>query len=57
MTVAGVRLRRVELPEVGLNVAEAGLETGPPTILLHGFPEFWFAGAIRSGLSPRRVCG
>jgi len=23
-------------------VAEAGPESGPPTILLHGFPEFWF---------------
>jgi epoxide hydrolase 4 len=39
---AGVRFRRVALPEVSLHVAEAGLETGPPTILLHGFPEFWY---------------
>lgn len=42
MDVAGVRFRRVVLPEIGLHVAEAGPETGPPTILLHGFPEFWF---------------
>jgi pimeloyl-ACP methyl ester carboxylesterase len=27
---------------VTLNVAEAGPETGPLIILLHGFPEFWF---------------
>lgn len=40
--VAGVAFRRVGLPEVSLHVAEAGPETGPPTILLHGFPEFWY---------------
>ena len=40
--VAGVAFRRVGLPEVSLHVAEAGPEAGPPTILLHGFPEFWY---------------
>src|SRR5215207_6430480 len=30
------------LSEVTLHVAEAGPEHGPPTILLHGFPEFWW---------------
>ena len=33
---------RVGLHGVSLNVAEAGPRDGPPTILLHGFPEFWF---------------
>jgi pimeloyl-ACP methyl ester carboxylesterase len=42
MDVAGVNFRQVALPELRLHVAEAGPETGPPTILLHGFPEFWF---------------
>ncbi|KZC03545.1 Soluble epoxide hydrolase [Methylobacterium radiotolerans] len=42
MTVAGVKFRRIALPEVALHVAEAGPETGPPTILLHGFPESWY---------------
>ncbi|MGH1572620.1 alpha/beta fold hydrolase [Methylobacterium sp. P31] len=42
MNVAGVSFRRVTLPEVSLNVAEAGPASGPPTLLLHGFPEFWY---------------
>lgn len=42
MNVAGVSFRRVALPEVTLNVAEAGPDSGPPTLLLHGFPEFWY---------------
>ena len=42
MDVAGVAFRRVALPEVSLHVAEAGPGTGPPTLLLHGFPEFWY---------------
>ncbi|MBP1179044.1 alpha/beta fold hydrolase [Methylobacterium sp. PvR107] len=42
MDVAGVNFHHVALPEVRLHVAEAGPESGPPTILLHGFPEFWF---------------
>jgi len=40
--VAGVAMRRVVLPEVTLHVAEAGPHAGPPTILLHGFPESWY---------------
>lgn len=40
--VAGVAFRRVGLPGLSLHVAEAGPEAGPPTILLHGFPEFWY---------------
>lgn len=42
MNVAGVSFRRVALPEVTLNVAEAGPDSGAPTLLLHGFPEFWY---------------
>lgn len=42
MDVAGVTFRRIKLPELGLHVAEAGPEAGAPTILLHGFPEFWY---------------
>ena len=37
-----IRFSRVRLPDVSLHVAEAGPSDGLPTILLHGFPEFWF---------------
>lgn len=37
-----VTLRDVGLPDVTLRVASAGPEDGRLTILLHGFPEFWF---------------
>jgi pimeloyl-ACP methyl ester carboxylesterase len=42
MEVADVSFRRIALPQVTLHVAEAGPDDGPPVILLHGFPEFWF---------------
>ena len=42
MTEAEITFRRVALPELSLHVAEAGPADGVPTILLHGFPEFWF---------------
>lgn len=42
MDVADVTFRRVQLPNLSLRVAEAGPDTGAPTILLHGFPEFWY---------------
>ncbi|AWN40719.1 alpha/beta fold hydrolase [Methylobacterium durans] len=35
-------LSLVRLPNVSLNVASAGPKEGPLTVLLHGFPEFWF---------------
>lgn len=38
----GVRTRFVDLPDVRLHVAEAGPQQGPPVLLLHGFPEFWW---------------
>jgi epoxide hydrolase 4 len=49
MDVAGVRFRQVTLPDVRLHVAEAGPETGPPTLLLHGFPEFWYGWRHQMG--------
>jgi len=33
---------RVQTNGISLNVAQAGPESGPLVILLHGFPEFWF---------------
>jgi pimeloyl-ACP methyl ester carboxylesterase len=38
-SVPGVRLRRVTVNGIGLNVATAG--TGPAVLLLHGFPHTW----------------
>jgi pimeloyl-ACP methyl ester carboxylesterase len=35
--------RRVDLGDVTLHVVLAGPENGQPVILLHGFPEFWYA--------------
>jgi len=35
--------RRVDLGNVTLHVVLAGPADGPPVILLHGFPEFWYA--------------
>jgi len=37
-----VRERRIELPGITLNLVEAGPIDGPPVLLLHGFPEFWW---------------
>lgn len=33
----------VDVGEVELNVVFAGPKAGPPVILLHGYPEFWYA--------------
>jgi pimeloyl-ACP methyl ester carboxylesterase len=35
--------RRVRVNTIELHVVEAGPEDGRPVILLHGFPEFWWA--------------
>ena len=34
---------RVDVGEVTLFVVQAGPRDGPPVLLLHGFPEFWYA--------------
>ena len=34
---------RVDVGEVELFVVQAGPSDGPPVVLLHGFPEFWYA--------------
>jgi pimeloyl-ACP methyl ester carboxylesterase len=41
--------RRVDVGEVELFSVRAGPPGGPPVVLLHGFPEFWYAwkGVIR----------
>lgn len=39
---AAVRSHRVRVGAVTLHVVEAGPADGPPLLLLHGFPEFWW---------------
>lgn len=40
----GIELRSVRVPSNGiaLHVVEAGPASGPPVVLLHGYPEFWW---------------
>jgi pimeloyl-ACP methyl ester carboxylesterase len=38
----GLRERRIRAAGVDLHVVEAGPPDGPPVVLLHGFPEFWW---------------
>src|SRR4051794_41843727 len=40
-TVPGVRHEMVETPRLRMHVAMAG-ESGPPLVLLHGWPQHWF---------------
>jgi pimeloyl-ACP methyl ester carboxylesterase len=42
MLPPGARERFVETNGVTLHVVEAGPRDGPPVVLLHGFPEFWY---------------
>lgn len=37
-----LRQRHVTVGDIRLHVTEAGPEGGPPVVLLHGFPEFWY---------------
>jgi pimeloyl-ACP methyl ester carboxylesterase len=39
--VPGVQHRQVETGHLGIHIAEAG--TGPPLLLLHGWPQHWYA--------------
>ncbi|HEX8388684.1 MAG TPA: alpha/beta hydrolase [Sphingomonas sp.] len=39
----GWRSARRRVGDLELHVVEAGPEDGPPVVLLHGFPEFWWA--------------
>jgi pimeloyl-ACP methyl ester carboxylesterase len=53
----GVRHRFVDLPGLRMHVAEAG--DGPPLLLLHGFPQHWWAWrAVLPGLAEhyRLIC-
>ncbi len=38
-----LEVRRVDVGEVTLQVVLAGPDDGAPVLLLHGFPEFWYA--------------
>ena len=49
MLPPAVEQRRIRTGEVTLNVALSGPENGPPVILLHGFPEFWFGWRAQIG--------
>lgn len=49
MLPPAVEQRRIRAGEVTLNVALSGPEDGPPVILLHGFPEFWFGWRTQIG--------
>lgn len=42
-TGIGFEARFVDVGEVELHVVSAGPEEGAPVVLLHGFPEFWYA--------------
>ncbi|GAA3128675.1 alpha/beta hydrolase [Streptomyces rameus] len=51
-SVPGVRLRRVAVNGIGLNVATAG--AGPAVLLLHGFPHTWWVWTEVIGPLARR---
>ncbi len=42
MLAETIRFQILPVNEVELHVALAGLEDGPPVLLLHGFPDAWF---------------
>ena len=50
-----IRFSHIRLPDVHLHVAQTGPADGPPTILLHGFPEFWFGW--RAQIAPLAAAG
>jgi pimeloyl-ACP methyl ester carboxylesterase len=55
--VAGMTHRTVDVGGVGIHIAEAG--SGPPILLLHGWPQHWFAWrkvAPRLAADHRVIC-
>ncbi|MGA0556036.1 alpha/beta fold hydrolase [Larkinella sp. VNQ87] len=52
---AGWKSTRLSVNGLSLHVVEAGPEDGPLLILLHGFPEFWWAW--RHQITPLADCG
>jgi pimeloyl-ACP methyl ester carboxylesterase len=55
--VEGITHRRVDLGGVGIHVAEGG--SGPPVLLLHGWPQHWYAWrkvAPRLAVDHRVIC-
>jgi pimeloyl-ACP methyl ester carboxylesterase len=52
---ADLRHREVRTNGIRLHVAEAGPEAAPAVVLLHGFPEFWYAWKEQIG--PLREAG
>ncbi len=55
MDMPGVSFDTAPLNGVTLSVAVAGPADGPPAILLHGFPEFWFGW--RDAVGPLAAAG
>lgn len=49
------RHREIETNGVRLHAVEAGPEGGPPLVLLHGFPEFWYGW--RNQIAPLAAAG
>jgi epoxide hydrolase 4 len=49
------RHREIETNSVRLHTVEAGPEGGPPLVLLHGFPEFWYGW--RKQIGPLAAAG
>ncbi|MEW9856045.1 alpha/beta fold hydrolase [Novosphingobium sp. M1R2S20] len=47
LLATGWNSRHVRIGDVRLHVVEAGPEDGSPIILLHGFPEFWWAWRLQ----------
>jgi pimeloyl-ACP methyl ester carboxylesterase len=47
--------KTVDAGQINLHVVEAGPKDGPPVVLLHGFPEFWYAW--RDAIAPLVAAG
>jgi epoxide hydrolase 4 len=49
MTFSALRHATVPTDGIRLHVVESGPASGPPVILLHGFPEFWYGWRYQIG--------